>query len=81
MVDELVRQTSDTGLPVSGRFQGSCDQLPPAASEAAYRVVQEALTNAIKHAHGAPVDITIRGRGASVTVDIVNAAPRNRPSV
>jgi signal transduction histidine kinase len=80
MVGELVRQASLTGLAVSCRFQGPCDQLSAAASEAAYRVVQEALTNALKHAPGAPVDITIRGRDAGVTVDIVNAAPRDGTS-
>ena len=54
--------------------------LPPAASEAAYRVVQEALTNALKHAPGAPVDITVRSQGAEVAVDVVNAPGRQRPS-
>jgi signal transduction histidine kinase len=80
MVDELVRRASLTGLAVSCRFEGSCDHLAPAASEAAYRVVQEALTNALKHAPGAPVDITVRGQDAEVSVDVVNAAPRQRPS-
>jgi signal transduction histidine kinase len=80
MVGELVRRASGTGLAVSCRFEGSCDRLAPAASEAAYRVVQEALTNALKYAPGAPVDITVRGQGGEVTVDVVNAAPRQRPS-
>ena len=56
MAGELVRQASVTGLAVSCRVQRPCDQLSPAASEAAYRVVQEALTNALKHAPGAPVE-------------------------
>ncbi len=80
MAGELVRQASVTGLAVSCRVQRPCDQLSPAASEAAYRVVQEALTNALKHAPGAPVDITIGGQDAGVTVDIVNAAPRGGSS-
>jgi len=80
MVGELVRRASVTGLDVSCRFQGPCGGLTPAASEAAYRVVQEALTNALKHAPGAAVDISVRGRGADVTVDVVNAAPRQRRS-
>ncbi len=63
MVGELVRRAGDTGLAVSCRFVGACDRLAPAASEAAYRVVQEALTNALKHAPGAPVDITVRSPG------------------
>ena len=51
MAGELVRQAGRTGLAVSCRFQGRCDQLSLEASEAAYRVVQEALTNALKHAY------------------------------
>lgn len=49
MVSDLVRRASVTGLAVSCRFLASCDRLAPAASQAAYRVVQEALTNALKH--------------------------------
>jgi signal transduction histidine kinase len=80
MVGELVRRASDTGLAVTCRFVGSCDRLAPAASEAAYRIVQEGLTNALKHAPGAPVDITVCGQDAEVKVNVVNAAPRQRLS-
>jgi signal transduction histidine kinase len=80
MVDELVQRAGATGLAVSCRLEGRYDNLAAAASEAAYRVVQEALTNALKHAPGAPVDITIRGQGTEVVVDVVNAAPRHLPS-
>jgi signal transduction histidine kinase len=45
------------------RFSGSADDLPATAADAAYRVVQESLTNALKHAPGAPVDIVIAGTG------------------
>ena len=69
-----------TGLAVTCRFLVSGDHLAPAASEAGYRVVQEALTNALKHAPGAPVDITVSGRDGGVEVDIVNAPPRQVPS-
>jgi signal transduction histidine kinase len=80
MVSELVRRAGATGLAVTCRFLVSGDHLAPAASEAAYRVVQEALTNALKHAPGAPVDITVSGRDGEVEVDIVNAPPRQVPS-
>jgi signal transduction histidine kinase len=80
MVAELVHRASATGLAVNCCFMGACDQLGPTASEAAYRVVQEALTNALKHAPGAPVDITVRGNDAGVTVDIVNAAALESPA-
>jgi signal transduction histidine kinase len=75
MIDELVRRASATGQAVTCRFLGSCGQLAPAGSQAAYRLVQEALTNAVKHAPGAPVEITIDGHDATVTVSVINAAP------
>jgi signal transduction histidine kinase len=74
MIDELVRRAATTGLTVTCRFSGDCE-LPPAASEAAYRVVQEALTNALKHAPGAPVTVTVATEEGSVVVCVQNAPP------
>jgi signal transduction histidine kinase len=64
MIDELVRRAVTTGLRATCQFAGSFDDLTPAASQAAYRVVQEALTNALKHAPGASVTVTVRTEGA-----------------
>ena len=75
-----MRRVGDTGLAVTCRFVGSYDRLAPAASEAAYRIVQEGLTNALKHAPGTPVDITVCSQDAEVKVNVVNAAPRQRLS-
>jgi signal transduction histidine kinase len=50
--------------------------VPPAAGRSAYRIVQEGLTNARKHAHGAEVSVTVRGtRGDGLTVEIRNRWP------
>ena len=59
LIDELVARAAATGLQVTCRFTGSADGLSPAISETAYRLIQESLTNALKHAPGAPVGITI----------------------
>jgi signal transduction histidine kinase len=80
MVSELVRQASTTGLAVSCHFSGDERDVPAAVSEAAYRVAQEALTNALKHAPGAPVTITIAVQEAAVGVSVVNEPPRHRRS-
>jgi signal transduction histidine kinase len=80
MVAGLVRQASVTGLAVTCRFVGCCDRLAPEASATAYRLVQEALTNALKHAPGAPVRITIRQQDATVEVAVVNGAPQEKLS-
>jgi signal transduction histidine kinase len=79
MIDELVGRAATTGLKVTYRLSGACE-LAPAASGAAYRVVQEALTNALKHAPGAPVVVTVTAMGAQVGICVQNAARAEQPS-
>jgi signal transduction histidine kinase len=55
-------------------------ELDPPASEAAYRVVQESLTNALKHAAGAPIEITIRETANQIEVEVTTAASASRES-
>jgi signal transduction histidine kinase len=51
--------------------------VPVVVGRGAYRIVQEGLTNARKHAHGAAVSVTVHGRrGDGLTVDIRNPCPR-----
>ncbi len=80
MVDELVRRASSAGLAVTCRLQAGWDGLAAVASEAAYRLVQESLTNALRHAPGAPVTITVRRHGRCVEVTVANEPPRQQPS-
>ncbi|MER5738762.1 histidine kinase [Streptomyces sp. NPDC002262] len=50
--------------------------VPAATGRTAYRIAQEGLTNARKHAPGAPVTVTLRGRpGDGLTVEVRNPAP------
>jgi signal transduction histidine kinase len=80
LIGELVARASAAGLAVSCRFSGSADDLPAAAADAAYRVVQESLTNALKHAPGAPVDIVIAGAAAQVEIGVRNGPAAGSPS-
>jgi signal transduction histidine kinase len=80
LVDELVARAGSAGLAVSCRFSGSVDGLPEQACQAAYRVVQESLTNALKHAPGAPVDVVIAESGGAVEVAVSNGPPAAPPS-
>jgi signal transduction histidine kinase len=80
MIDELVSRAKGSGLSITCRCTGDGDALSQRAAEAAYRVVQESLTNALKHAPGAPVDITVGSHDRGVEISIVNGPGRGRGS-
>ncbi|MFD5428490.1 sensor histidine kinase [Streptomyces sp. NPDC127084] len=61
-----------TGFAVELRRLGEARPLAAAADHAAYRIVQEALTNAFKHAPGAPIAVELRYEPDSFVVEIVN---------
>jgi signal transduction histidine kinase len=76
LIDEVVNQAARSGLRVTCRLEGSRDGLQSEAAHAAFRVVQESLTNALRHAPGAEVRVLIRSEadGRAVTVRVENDA-------
>jgi signal transduction histidine kinase len=79
LIGELVARAGAAGLAVSCRFIGSTDDLTAQASDVAYRVVQESLTNALKHAPGAPVEVLITGSASRVEIEVSNG-PATAPA-
>jgi signal transduction histidine kinase len=59
-VSSLVADVERAGLPVTVHVEGEQAQLPRAIDLSAYRIVQEALTNALKHARAQRADVTLR---------------------
>jgi signal transduction histidine kinase len=65
----LIDRVSAAGLPVSLRVSGAPRALPPGADLAAYRVVQEALTNVLRHARESAASVRIEwGAELAITV-------------
>jgi signal transduction histidine kinase len=69
-LEALVDDVRAAGLPVDLRIEGTAVALPPGVDVSAYRVVQEALTNALRHAGGAHVSVVVRYRAEDVEVEV-----------
>jgi signal transduction histidine kinase len=59
-LDELVSATAESGLTVSVRTEGTPNPLPMVVDTAAYRIVQEALTNCLRHARATTAEVLLR---------------------
>jgi signal transduction histidine kinase len=59
-IERLVEQTRDAGLPVDLRIEGEPIPLPAGLDLTAYRLVQEGLTNTLKHARAQRAEVVVR---------------------
>jgi signal transduction histidine kinase len=71
-LDELVAQVRGAGLPVEIDVQGEPVELPPGIDLSAYRIVQEALTNAIKHAGPTRARVLVTYRPEDIQVEVTD---------
>jgi signal transduction histidine kinase len=69
-VPALVRRMCDAGLPVALTVSGDERPVPSGVGLAAYRVVQEALTNTVRHAAGAAATVTLEYGPAALRVEV-----------
>ncbi|MFD0331863.1 sensor histidine kinase [Streptacidiphilus monticola] len=67
----LVDRVSFAGVPVEVRILGEPRQLPAGVDVTAYRIVQEALTNALRHGDGRTAEVTIRYADTSLRVEVL----------
>lgn len=75
LIDEVIARAARSGLAVTCRFEGDRDGVSAPIAHAAFRVVQEGLTNALRHAPGAAVRVLVKGDGRDLTVSVVNDRP------
>lgn len=71
-LDRLIAQVEEAGLPVELRIEGERIELPADVDLAAYRLVQEGLTNALKHAGAARAEVLVRFDGAGIEVQVTD---------
>ena len=74
-LEGLVRRARDAGLPVELAIHGDRRVLPTGLDLTAYRIVQEALTNAVKHAGGAPTEVALRYGDDELGIRVTNGPP------
>ena len=73
-VPQLIADMRRAGLGIELEVDGDLDDVPPGRALAAYRIVQEALTNALKHAPDARVRVSIRRAPQQLEVDVLQEA-------
>ena len=82
-VDDLTARTRAGGVPVALEIHGERTTFPPGMELAAYRILQEALTNVVRHAPGARarVVLTYSRDGRTLTIEVTNSpgAQRDTP--
>jgi signal transduction histidine kinase len=69
-LDALAAELTEAGLPVRIHVHGVPHQVPAALDLTGYRVVQEALTNVVRHAGPAHAEVTVRYEDRQVTVQV-----------
>jgi signal transduction histidine kinase len=71
----LIDRIAFAGLPVEVRISGEPRPLPAGVDVTAYRIIQEALTNALKHGDGVKAEVTVRYADHALRVEILNTGP------
>jgi signal transduction histidine kinase len=71
-LDQLLESTRAAGVEVDADLVGDLDRIPRAVSREAYRIVQEGLTNALRHAGRVPVTLRLAVEGEELQVELTN---------
>ncbi|MEU6877844.1 histidine kinase [Streptomyces sp. NPDC046712] len=79
-VEEVVERARASGLRVELTVTGPDGGTPPMVDRAAHRVVQESLTNAARHAPGAPVRVSLERGGGTLKVSVANGPAGHAPA-
>ena len=78
-LETLAATVGSAGLSVRVRITGSRRDLPPGLDLTAFRIVQEALTNTLKHAPGASAEVHVDFRNGELGVEVIDTGGRAKP--
>ncbi len=79
-LDELIGQVRETGLAVELSVLGEPRELPEGVGLCAYRIVQEALTNTLKHAHATHAQVSVRYVDDALELRVLDDGRRTAPA-
>jgi signal transduction histidine kinase len=79
-LDGLTTLVEKAGTPVRVDVTGDAAAVPPAAGLTAYRIVQEALTNVVRHAPGATATVRVSIAGGGVRIRVTDTGPPAGPA-
>ncbi|MER7779572.1 sensor histidine kinase [Streptomyces sp. NPDC096191] len=79
-LDALVENTTAAGLTVTTGTSGTRRPLPPGVELSAYRIVQEALSNVLRHAPGATARVHLTYLPIGLRVEVSNTRPKRAPA-
>jgi signal transduction histidine kinase len=76
-LEDLIEQVREAGLPVELRVQGEATSVPPGVDLSAYRIVQEALTNTLKHAGASHAKVVVHYRDDELELEVTDDGAGN----
>jgi signal transduction histidine kinase len=76
----LVETAQRAGVPVELSMPVSVDGVPAGVGVCAYRIVQESLSNASRHAQGAPVTVSVSNDDGAMVLRVTNGCPGASPA-
>jgi signal transduction histidine kinase len=71
-LEQLVSQVREAGVPIELLVEGEPTSLPPGVAVSAYRIIQEALTNVLKHAGPASARVVVRYAAREIEIEVAD---------
>jgi signal transduction histidine kinase len=71
-LDSLAAHVSEAGIPVEVVIEGDQPEIPASVDLSAYRIVQESLTNCLKHSGASHATVTVRYRPEDLEVEVID---------